>query len=188
MLGAAVGAVLAMSTCALSGCAPSTWEPQRTPSATTSSWRPATLPITCGSGFGAASADSGTTADRPIWSLGWSGIDEGTAPYEITDPGGRTWQSVKAPISVAAGASGTVRVTSPTTARVVVSTAEAWQNAAEVSPLTYVTSEALLPACDAVDAYPSLVLVPEPACVTLTVVPSGRQPYDVAVPVGVNCP
>jgi len=188
MLGTVVGAVLVISACSLSGCAAPAPDLERSQAPTTSPWRPTTLPITCGSGFGASSADSGTDADRPIWSLGWSGIDEGTAPYEITDPAGRTWESVKAPVSVSEGASGVLRVTSPVSARVVVATAEVWQNADAISPLTYMVTQVQLPACDEADAYPSLVLVPETACVTLTVAPSGGEPYDVAVPVGAACP
>ncbi|QAY61498.1 hypothetical protein ET475_17035 [Microbacterium protaetiae] len=187
-----LGLTLAVAVAAsLTACAWFAGSPRReTPAVASTSPDPApSLVLGCGTGFGASAADSGLSDAHPIWSLGWQGVSDGMTPYVITGPDGREWNSVKAPISVAASAGGSVRVVSPASARLVVATAQVWAQAAEVSPLTYIATAADLPACDAVDAYPSLILAPALACVTIRVAPASRSPYEVHVPVGSSdCP
>ena len=146
--------------------------------------------IACGSGFGAPTENSGPGVEKPIWSAAWTTGSPDPKP-SITLNDGSTWVSAKAVTAVLAHTSGTITVTHPKTAKLLISTSADWGQAdgkllVRRSPVETVE----LPDCANSDTYPGLILSPEPLCVSLSIHAQDSRSYDVHVPVGVSkeCP
>lgn len=141
--------------------------------------------VTCGSGFG-TSTESGTTAQRehPIWSEAWKKGSLNHAPDLVLADGSK-WVSLKSATTVTAETSGSVAITHPATARLVLSSAEEWGNSTE-TPIDSAKAATKIdvPNCATTDTYPGLILMPEPGCVTLEIHPKNEETYEVSVSVG----
>ena len=144
-------------------------------------------PIGCGSGFGPPTSDTGTSKERPIWSLSWEDAPTDPNAGRVEAADGSRWLADKAPITVAAGGGGTIRVSSRESARIVVATADGWESgSSENEILSTMTEQVEFPGCDVADTYPAILLVSEPSCLRIEVAPSDRPAYEVDVPIGVS--